>query len=82
MLPPLRVLRTARIVLEREGYAPRASAEALAARLSHRPEHLVPAYVPTLRPSRGETAVSRQPKGGGEWSTPIDEILAAIDPPA
>lgn len=72
------LMRTARVILEREGYAVEASAQALADRLVHRPEHMDPEWIPSLRP-RERTEHERPTKGGGEWETSIDDILDLMD---
>lgn len=66
------LMRTARFVLEREGYSPQASASAIADRLSHRVEHVDPHHVPSLRP--GPADRMRETKAG-PWKTDMGVIL-------
>ena len=66
------LMRTARLVLEREGYAPGVAAQAVASRLSHRPEHLDPRHIPTLRPGPPDRF---RPTKAGPWVTPMRAIL-------
>jgi len=66
------LMRTARLVLEREGYAPAIAAQAVAGRLSHRPEHLDPQHVPTLRPGSPDRF---RPTKAGPWTTPMRAIV-------
>ncbi|WP_417582883.1 hypothetical protein [Pelagibacterium sp.] len=72
------LMKTARVILEREGYAVQPSAQAVADRLVHRPEHEDPYWIPSLRP-RDRAEHGRPTKGGGEWSTSFDDILDLMD---
>lgn len=69
------LMRTARLVLEREGHAPAVAAQAVAGRLSHRDEHLDPHHVPTLRPGPPDRF---RPTKAGPWTTPMPAILAHL----
>jgi hypothetical protein len=66
------LMRTARLVLEREGYAPAQAAAAIADRLSHRAEHLDPDHVPSLNPGPLERI---RPTKAGPWQTPLSSVI-------
>ncbi|WP_421949954.1 hypothetical protein, partial [Pelagibacterium sp.] len=72
------VMKTARVILEREGYAVGPSAQAIADRLVHRSEHEDPEWIPSLRP-RPRDDHARPTKGGGTWETSIEDIFDLID---
>lgn len=71
-IAPRTLMRTARLCLEREGYAPAAAASAIADRLSHRDDHLDPDHVPTLRPGPIERI---RPTKCGPWQTPLSVVV-------
>ncbi len=77
-LSMIALIKTARIILEREGYAVEASAQALADRLVHRSEHQDPEWIPSLRP-RDRSEHTRPTKGGGDWSTSIERLFELMD---
>lgn len=70
-LKPLRVLLTARLILEREGYVPSEAADALADRLQSRSSHKQPYNFPALTP--GPISELRDTRAG-PWTTPLDVI--------
>jgi len=69
---PAMLMRTARLILEREGHDPAQAAQSIADRLVHRPEHLDPHHVPSLRPGPVERM---RPTKAGPWQTPMGAIL-------
>ena len=72
---PAALMRTARLILEREGHDPVQAAQSIADRLVHRDEHLDPHHVPSLRPGPPERI---RPTKSGEWQTPMGAILAHL----
>ena len=72
-IKPRKIMRVARIILEREGHPPEESVEALKRRLiDGREEHQWPDQIPSLNP--GPADRFRETKAG-PWQTPIDAIL-------
>jgi len=69
---PAALMRTARLILEREGHDPQQAAQAIADRLVHRPEHLDPHHVPSLRPGPVDRM---RPTKAGEWQTDMGAII-------
>lgn len=68
-----KLLQTARLILERDGYDPEKSAKAIAERMVlTRDEHTWPDRFPTVRPGRPEWF--RDPEGGS-WTTPVAVVL-------
>lgn len=77
-IDPVQLMRTTRLVLEREGFTPAEAAQAVAGRLSHRDEHLWTDHVPTLKPGPADRM---RETVSGPWTTPMPAIvkhLAAI----
>lgn len=72
-IDPTVMLKTARLILEREGYDPALSAEAIANRMVRvRDEHTWPDRFPTISP--GPENEFRDAKGSG-WTTPMAVVL-------
>jgi len=74
-IAPAAMMRTARLILEREGHDPAQAAQAIADRLVHREEHLDPNHVPSLRPGPVDRM---RPTKAGEWQTDMGAILAHL----
>jgi hypothetical protein len=72
-IDPTRLLKTARLILERDGYTPAEAAKAVADRMVvPRDEHSWPAHFPTTTP--GPIENFRDPIGG-PWTTPLAKVI-------
>jgi hypothetical protein len=74
-LVPIRLMQTARLILEREGYVPAEAADAIADRLQSRPLHKHSDAFPSLCP--GPIEFLRETRAG-PWTTPADVIARLL----
>jgi hypothetical protein len=72
----VKLMRSTRLILERNGFDPKKSAVALAERLTSRPEHSDADFVPSHRPGPADRV--RETKAG-PWKTPIATVMAHFD---
>jgi len=72
-LHPIEIMKTTRIILEREGFEPKAAATAIAVRLASRTQHMMPDHVPSLK--LGAIEYIRETRTG-PWRTPMSVIVA------